>query len=79
MPVVFKDSTFQQCKNPISGRGENMLICGEPVRPGRSYCDDCYSRLYIPLATGKRALKAVVEASSRNQRMTVPLSTDADL
>lgn len=79
MPVVFKDSTFQQCKNPISGRGENMLICGEPVRAGRSYCDDCYSRLYIPVAVGKRALKAVVAASTRNQRMTVPSYVEADL
>ena len=44
--VYFINSARTDCKRPISGSGLHMRVCGEPTKPGQSYCEHCMQRVF---------------------------------
>ena len=52
-PVPFLESRPGQCRAPHKGTGPDMLVCGNPAEPGRSYCKEHHRAYYVP-ASKKR-------------------------
>lgn len=47
MSVHFDDAKPDQCRLPLWALAERTGdVCGEPVKPGSSYCPECHRRLY---------------------------------
>lgn len=50
--VAFRTTREGQCRWPLwaddAHPTETSAVCGEPAKPGQSYCPACYSRAYQP-------------------------------
>ena len=56
MPVPFLDARSNQCRRPLWDDTKTIGdVCGEPVKPGKSYCPACCDRLFV--ASSSRPLK----------------------
>lgn len=70
MSVHLLDARFGQCRTPLWGDRtkpavDEMLVCGEPTMPGRSYCAACrlvLTRRTAPETTTERRVRALIEA-----------------
>lgn len=73
MTTTFEDRKPNQCCAPVSGEpGPRMEVCGEPVKPGTSYCAAHHARFFYTLApaTAMKASAGIALRSNRQQRMT---------
>lgn len=69
MPTRFLKARPGQCRFIVGEPGARAIICGEPIKPGSSYCPACHARCYrsapmrpvVPVDFSVRATKVVDE------------------
>lgn len=62
MTVPFLDALPGQCRRPLWPLSQRTGdVCGEPVKPGSSYCRACHPLLYDPATKARvNTINAVV-------------------
>ncbi|WP_311276131.1 hypothetical protein [Methylobacterium sp. WCS2018Hpa-22] len=55
MPVSLFDARAGQCRYPVSGEGLSLIVCGDPVAPGKSYCPACCRVVFVRASTPRSA------------------------
>lgn len=47
MTVSITKAGDRDCRTIVAGHGPNTIFCGEPARPGKSYCAECCKRYFV--------------------------------
>lgn len=55
--VRFLDVRFDQCRWFPADHGAESLVCGQPVKPGHSYCAKHHARVYVPMSARNNSQK----------------------
>jgi hypothetical protein len=62
-----------ECRFCVSGEGKDSMYCAKPTLPGKSYCEEHYSKIYVKGTTykelkQKRAERGILSDKDRNRK-----------